>query len=340
MSKRKIDFGWFQFAAIVGVCILSIIIYQWLTSASIVHTGRIIDANTGNPIAEARVFFVFSDDVPVIATTDSKGFFELILPGGTEDIVGHISIRANDYELYTTDITIVPGSPPLSIALTQLITPTPLPPTNTPTTTPTATNTPTTTPTATNTPTATPTATNTPTTTPTATNIPTTTPTATNTPTTTPTTTNTPTATPTATNTPTPTSTPTSPFEGCDIDGELKLITPKDDDYSYGAITFKWQWDGDDPLPKECGFEVRVWRPGAEALGVHNAVADNKNNNIKQITPSTYILYVDNISAAPGISGKQGEYWWTVVLVQIEGNYIDLKKEADPAHFFFVTGPK
>lgn len=113
---------------------------------------------------------------------------------GTESISQIVNIRV--------------GQDPVIIVLKDV------PPTPTPTATPTRTNTPTATPTRTNTPTATPTKTNTPTRTPTPTitNTPTRTPTQTSTPSKTSTPTSTPTSTATRTATPTMTPTRTATF--------------------------------------------------------------------------------------------------------------------------------
>ena len=186
----------------------------------------------------------------------------------------------------------------------------------------------------------------------------------------TPTSTSTPTITPTATSTPTPTHTPTLfptttvistatatpvPLPTINVAtvvvptsatptstggfpaGSFTLVYPLFlDDPSYGPTRFEWQWTG--PLPPEYGFEVRVWRQGvANHYGVHNAVLDNQNGNIKRTGNNTYRLDVD-IKDAAGVKGQSGEYLWTVALVQISPNYVDLGMEAEPAPLRFEAG--
>lgn len=183
-------------------------------------------------------------------------------------------------------------------------------------------------------PTSTPTSTNTP--------IPTETPTATATPTTTATPTQPATATPTATSTVVnvpisatssapPTSTPTPGVPT----GTFTLLTPLSaDDPTYGPTTFEWQWSGS--LPPEFGFEVRVWREGTPPTGVHNAVLDNQNGNIKKLANNTYQLATD-IKDAFGVKGHSGLYLWTVALVRISPKYADVGLQASPDQLRFAA---
>jgi hypothetical protein len=102
---------------------------------------------------------------------------------------------------------------------------------------------------------------------------------------------------------------------------------------SYGPTTFEWRWSG--PVPAGFGFEVRVWREGEPPVGVHDAVMDNQNGNVKRIGENTYRLSVD-IKGTPGVVGHNGEYLWTVALVQISPTYADSGQQAPPAHFRFA----
>jgi hypothetical protein len=81
---------------------------------------------------------------------------------------------------------------------------------------------------------------------------------------------------------------------------------------------------------------VRVWREGEAVAGVHNAVLDNQNGNIKSIGQNRYTLNT-NISGAAGVLGRKGEYLWTVALVQISPAYADLGQQAAPARLRFET---
>lgn len=141
--------------------------------------------------------------------------------------------------------------------------------------------------------------------------------------------TNTPTR-PPATPTITPTPTPGIPA------GVLTLLKPISvDNPSYGPTEFEWQWSGD--LPPELGFEVRVWQEGEPPAGAHDAVLDNRNGRIEKIGPDQYRLNI-NIRDAAGVRGRSGQYWWTVVLIQISPDYIDLGQSAAPAPLRFEAG--
>ena len=104
---------------------------------------------------------------------------------------------------------------------------------------------------------------------------------------------------------------------------------------SYGPTNFEWSWTGD--VPDGYGFEVRVWREGEQPAGVHDAVADNQNGNIKHIGENIYGLSID-IKGAAGVLDHSGEYLWTVALVQISPNYADTGQQAPPARFRFAGG--
>jgi tetratricopeptide (TPR) repeat protein len=184
------------------------------------------------------------------------------------------------------------------------------------------------TPTSTSTPTATPS----PTATPTHTSVP---PTATATPTpTVP-----PTSTPSPSLTPTPSVLTATPIRSAAPSptpaGAFSLLSPVSvEKPSYGPTDFDWEWTG--PLPSGFGFEVRVWQEGEPPTGVHNAVLDNLNGNIKNVGGNRYRLSTD-ITEAAGIRGRSGIYWWTVALVQVSPAYADMEKQAEPARMRFES---
>jgi tetratricopeptide (TPR) repeat protein len=231
-------------------------------------------------------------------------------------------------------------SEPTSVSDTPTITP--VPPTHTPTpvltsavteSPPTVPDSPTSTTTSpaladTPTPTLTPEApTDTPTATSTFTPIPSSTPTplpATPAPPATPT--------PASVSTPIPSATPAPSIPT----GGFTLLYPLTrDDISYGPTDFEWEWTG--ALPPGFGFEVRVWREGEFPSGVHDAVLDNQNGNIKSMGGSKYRFSID-IRDAAGVRGLSGEYLWTVALVQISPEYQDLGQQAEPARLRFEAG--
>ncbi|MBE7474480.1 MAG: AAA-like domain-containing protein [Anaerolineales bacterium] len=183
------------------------------------------------------------------------------------------------------------------------------------------------------TPTSTPTFTSTPT--PTGTSTSTATPIPTSTPTSPPAT-STPTLTPTLPREPisnTPTSVASTPTPDVPM-GVFTLLRPLLEDPSYGPTTFEWQWSG--PLPSDYGFEVRVWREGSPPAGVHNAVLDNQNGNIKSLGNNTYKLDT-NITNAFGVQAHSGEYLWTVALVRVNPKYADLGIQAPPGTLIFAA---
>ncbi len=110
------------------------------------------------------------------------------------------------------------------------------------------------------------------------------------------------------------------------------MLQPSLEEPTYGPTEFEWQWNG--PVEPDQGFEVRVWREGEPAAGVHDAVQDNHNGRVVALGNSTYRLAVD-ITDAYGVQGRGGEYLWTVALVQISPEYRDLGKQAIPGRLRF-----
>jgi serine/threonine protein kinase len=156
-----------------------------------------------------------------------------------------------------------------------------------------------------------------------------------------------PTATPTTTATPEPTATTTpaqpapaeapilaqpSPLAALPT-GEFRLLKPVSlEEPSYGMTEFEWQWFGS--LAENQGFEVRVWQADEPPAGVHDAVLDNHQGKVEAVGNQTYRLIVD-ITEAPGVRQRRGEFNWSVVLVQIDPEYRDLGLQAPPARLRF-----
>ncbi len=128
----------------------------------------------------------------------------------------------------------------------------------------------------------------------------------------------------------TPPASPTSQ-SSCRSKNPITLLSPIDTT-SNGAITFSWQWHG--KLPKDCGFEVRVWRDGEPPKGVHDAVKDNLNGEIRRNSPNTYSLHVSNMQDTPSVQGHSGEYFWTVILVKLRPTYEETDLQANPQRFW------
>jgi len=176
------------------------------------------------------------------------------------------------------------------------------------------------------------------------------TPTASKTPVPKPSFTYTPTAPPTATSTvmPTLTSTPTAfpePTEISSVDenmnpidtscenlvGTLTLLDPVNKTIVNEAI-FRWHWDGE--LPATCGFEISLWREGQSPQGIHDAILDNETGRIQKSGEGIYQLTVQGLQYAPSVSGVEGNYFWTVTIIQIAPEYRTTAIQAEPAKFF------
>ena len=144
------------------------------------------------------------------------------------------------------------------------------------------------------------------------------------------------TATPTLSEPATPTLpavSPTKSLPPTPIPNEFVLLEPASlEEPSYGMTEFEWQWPG--ALAENQGFEVRVWRDSEPPAGVHDALLDNKEGAVQALANNTYRLIAD-ISEAPGVRQRRGEYNWTVVLVQLEPEYKDLGVQAPAGRLRF-----
>jgi hypothetical protein len=142
---------------------------------------------------------------------------------------------------------------------------------------------------------------------------------------------------------PAPTATPTKPPSPTAIKapvvpaGQFTLLKPvSGDEPTAGQTEFEWQWGS--PLAENQGFEVRVWREGEPPAGVHNAVLDNKEGKIQAVGDNTFRLVV-NIADTAGVRNRQGDYNWTVILIQIEPEYKELGIQADPPGYLRFEPP-
>jgi hypothetical protein len=116
----------------------------------------------------------------------------------------------------------------------------------------------------------------------------------------------------------------------------LTLLNPVTlDPPSYGPTNFEWRWEGE--IPAGFGFEVRIWRDGQQPTGVHDAVLDNQNGSIINMGANQYRLTVD-ISKTGAVRFGNGDYLWTVVLVQISPTYADTGQQAPPVYFRYAGG--
>lgn len=122
-----------------------------------------------------------------------------------------------------------------------------------------------------------------------------------------------PTPTPTRTKAPataTPTTTPPAPI--LDLPGDSTAVTE--------SAIFSWRWEGP-ALTEDQAFEVRIWKEGQDHYGAAEPT-QGMNQKIE-------------FKGAYGVQqGGNGDYWWTVALVQKdpdqEGAYKPVGPEATP----------
>jgi hypothetical protein len=122
--------------------------------------------------------------------------------------------------------------------------------------------------------------------------------------------------------------------------GEWSLISPAEGDpATNGLVQFEWIWTGE-RLPDQ-GFEIKVWRPGQPPLGAHDAVSDNQTGLIKRTGENSYSIELD-ITNAQGVLGVTSRYLWTVALIQISPEYMDLGEQAEPGTLEYLgfRGPE
>jgi hypothetical protein len=257
---------------------------------------------------------------------------ERLTPAGGTERLGMETLTATSTPAPSPSLALTPTSAPSA-------TPAPAP---LPTSTPGLTNTPTTVSTVRQKPEPTRTPTSTSTSTSTATSAPTPSPSITRTLTTTPSATSSPASTPTTTRTLTPipptaraTTVSVTPSPTPVPTGQFILLSPTWEEPTYGPTEFRWKWIGE--LRPGQGFEVRVWREGETPTGAHDSRQDNLDGKIIPLGDDTYRFSVD-ISDVAGVRGVNGDYLWTVVLVQVSPEYRDLGIQAVPELLQFVGG--
>jgi hypothetical protein len=117
----------------------------------------------------------------------------------------------------------------------------------------------------------------------------------------------------------------------CMVPGYFWLIYPVETTVG-NQVTFRWGFSG--VVPDECGFEVRVWRPGEPPSGVHDAVADHRNGVVKLTRANEYRLDIPLLGNLPAVSGTSGDYYWSVSLIQVSPSYHNFGRQADPSYFY------
>lgn len=148
-----------------------------------------------------------------------------------------------------------------------------------------------------------------------------------------------PTPTPTATSLPTATPLPPTPTPELVVENPTAgpsiptLIKPKP--FGAGArqyssnrdIEFVWQWPGE--LTDTLSFEIRVWLPGQERLGVHNASLLRQDATFKRLGDNTYAVSL-TLEGATNVKQTSPDYSWSVGVVEIEPEYKWLGLESEP----------
>lgn len=74
------------------------------------YVGRVIDANTREPIQGAKVTFDFRD-IPEIVYTDSEGVYRFTIQSKKDNLTGHVRVTAKGYEIYERNITLSSDNP-------------------------------------------------------------------------------------------------------------------------------------------------------------------------------------------------------------------------------------
>ena len=136
---------------------------------------------------------------------------------------------------------------------------------------------------------------------------------------------------------PSETPAPTAPAPAAVATGQIVLVSvgepgSESSGLSHGKTVFTWQYSAE-PASGQ-GYELRVWREGEPMLGAHDAVADNQQGRVKVVSDDTYRLEVD-ITDAAGVQRRNGEYLWTVLLVQISPQYREMGVQAAPGRLRF-----
>ena len=131
----------------------------------------------------------------------------------------------------------------------------------------------------------------------------------------------------------TPTATVVETVESAVVIPQPVLVSPKP--FGAGArqyssnseIEFVWQWPGE--LTDNLSFEIRVWLPGQDRLGVHNASLLRQDGSFKRLGDGTYSVSL-LLKGSGGVKQTSPEYRWSVAVVEIDPEYKWLGIESEP----------
>ncbi len=118
-----------------------------------------------------------------------------------------------------------------------------------------------------------------------------------------------------------------SPSANCDA---ITVIAPEPKGViNHKILKVRWRCNGS--VPKDYGFEVKLWLPGATPLGAHDAIADQKHI---QRWGGDYILQI-GVEDAAGYDGHGKDYYVAVSLVRISPKYEDTGLMSEPVLFSY-----
>ncbi len=94
---------------------------------------------------------------------------------------------------------------------------------------------------------------------------------------------------------------------------------------TYKNATFSWRWDG--TLAANQSFEIRIWQGSEPHYGAFGAVLTKQEMVLQN---GGYILSFDVTGSYSVNRHNNGEYFWSVAVVEIEPSYRDIGIESDP----------
>jgi hypothetical protein len=113
---------------------------------------------------------------------------------------------------------------------------------------------------------------------------------------------------------------------------EPELILPvpyaEDPTQHNGArgVRFVWRWSGE--LSDDLSFQIRIYWPNGDYVGIHNAAELRKETRFEQLGNDRYALTVV-LTGLENITQSGSDYRWSVALVQVEPEYRWLDLESD-----------
>jgi hypothetical protein len=93
------------------------------------------------------------------------------------------------------------------------------------------------------------------------------------------------------------------------------------------GVRFVWRWPGE--FTENLSFQIRVYPPGGDYVGIHNASELRQESGFEQLSGDRYALTVV-LAGLENITQSGSDYRWSVAVVQIEPEYrwLDLESES------------